>query len=265
MPRRLTLLMLLLVTLASPSLAEAAPQRPVLTEGHIDMGPRLVDGRWLIQVRDETVSPPVWHGLDDVVLRVDDAARTTVPDGSPFAFLGPPGSDTWLLPQAQQPGLLWPGWNTQDPGVTSSIKGSVTWTLHGVQGPGRFSLFVTGAFGEPTVLFDTAEPFPQGIGVELDTHAHGTWAFSAPGIYLLDIEMSAQSDVGQPFSDRRTLRFSVGPGDPQLAFAGDPTGWHSLLLPLLLTVTLGGVIGVVLLVVVRRRPARTTCLEGGSR
>jgi surface-anchored protein len=93
----------------------------------------------------------------------------------------------------------------------------MTWTLHGVEGPGHFVLFSNGEFGTPEVMFDSAEPFPQEAGVDADTHVHGNWAFSRAGAYVLDISMSATTRDGEPVSDRRTLRFLAGDGDAAAA------------------------------------------------
>lgn len=197
--------------------------RTVLDEGHVDLGPRFVDGAWTLQLRDDTVRPSVWRPLSDVVLQVAEAARTTVPADERFAFLGATGASLWVLPQAQQPGMLWPGWNTQDPRVATTVNREATWTLHGLTGPGHFVLFLNGNFGEPQVVFDGAKPMPQRTGVEVNTHVHGNWVFTAPGSYLLDVEMSGTTTDGREVSDRDTLRVFVGAGDATAAFATNPT------------------------------------------
>ncbi|WP_192809654.1 TIGR03773 family transporter-associated surface protein [Actinomadura rudentiformis] len=193
--------------------------RTVIADGHVDIGPRFLDGKWTVQVRDDTVRPPVWRNVEDVVLHTVDAAKVKVPEGSQFSFLGKPGTEVWVLPQVQQQGVLWPGWNTQDPQVASTINREVTWSLRGVTGPGRFALFVNGDFGAPKVLFDGSRPYPQQMGIDLNTHAHGNWVFSAPGTYLLDIDISGRTLDGRQVNDRRLLRIFVGAGSPDAAFS----------------------------------------------
>ncbi|WP_245795794.1 TIGR03773 family transporter-associated surface protein [Actinacidiphila alni] len=227
-PRRTTAAALLLAlcvvgTGALPARAEGpvptATGRTVISDGHIDMGPRLDHGRWIIGIRDDSGPSPVWRDPDDTVLQAVDAAAVTVPADKRFSFLGRAGNQVWLLPQVQQQGVLWPGWNSQDPSIVHTVDREVTWKLESVRGPGRFLLFVNESFGTPTILFDTARRLPQETGIDINSHVHGNWAFSAPGTYLLGIRMSARSLSGTAYDTRATLRLSVGPQDPRLAFA----------------------------------------------
>jgi manganese/iron transport system permease protein len=211
--------------LAAPAQVSApAGTRVVIDDGHVDMGPRFVDGSWRVQLRDDTGSPVVWRDLADVVLHAGGAARIQVPPGDAYAFLGSPGSTVYVLPQVQQAGLVWPGWNTQDPSVVEAVPGSVTWRLRGVDGPGRFLLYLTGTFGQSEILFDTGAGLPQDLAIARNVHAHGNWAFTEPGIYRLTVEMAATTADGAPLSDTRVLTIVVGDEiDPATAFTPDPT------------------------------------------
>jgi len=232
-------------------------RRAVVGAGHVDLGPRFVDGSFRVQVRDDTVEPSVWRELDDVVLQVKAAARVTVPDEPRFAFLGPAGSALWLLPQVQDEGLLWPGWHSHDPEVARRVRRELTWRLHRVEGPGTFVLFSTDGFGAPSVIFDTAKPMPQETAIEVDAHVHGNWGFSAPGTYLLDIEMRALLTDGRQVSDRGTLRFFVGDRGAERAFSAElpDTDAGASSVPLLVAGALPALLA--LAVVVRRvRTAR---------
>jgi putative ABC transporter-associated repeat protein len=181
-----------------------------IADGHVDMGPRFADGRWSIQIRDDTASPVTWRNLSDVVLQAADTAKVTIPEDKTYSFLGKPGDPVWLLPQVQKPGILWPGWNTQDPEVVTTVNREVTWKLTGVDGPGRFTLFLNGEFGAPQMIFDSTKPFPQETGIEVNTHVHGNWAFSAPGTYALTVAMTGTTKAGTPLSAGGTLRIQVG-------------------------------------------------------
>lgn len=203
----------------SEAAAETGTGRTVVSDGHVDIGPRFDGGTWTVQIRDDTVEPPTWRHTDDVVMQVTDAARVEVPAGEEFSFLGEPGGRVWLLPQAQQDGVLWPGWNSQEPDIAARVQREVTWELTGVEGPGDFLLFLNGSFGAPQILFDGRKPLPQETGIEVNTHVHGNWAFTEPGTYLIDVRMSATTEDGTEHGDSRTLRFSVGPQNPDEAFA----------------------------------------------
>ncbi|WP_033340612.1 TIGR03773 family transporter-associated surface protein [Catenuloplanes japonicus] len=198
----------------------------VISDGHVDLGPQLEGGAWRIRLKDDAASPPAWLELSDVVLKVTDRARIPVPAGDGYAFLGAAGSQVHLLPQTQQSGIVWPGWNTQHASVTAGIRGDVTWSLTGVDGPGAFALFLTSSFGTPQVLFDS-RTLPQKLSIPLNTHAHGNWAFTEPGLYRLTVTMSATTTSGAPVTDTRTLTFAVGDAtDPAPGFTpgGGPSG-----------------------------------------
>lgn len=201
-----------------------ASGRKVFADGHVDMGPQLTGNTWRIRIRDDTGSPPVWRELSDVVLHAVDKAKIKVPSGADYAFLGPAGSDVWLLPQAQQSGIVWPGWNTQDPSVVGGTRGNVTWRLTTVDGPGEFKLFLTGSFGKPDVLFDSAKNLPQQMSIPPNTHAHGNWAFTKSGVYRLGVQMTATTTAGKSVTDTRTLNVAVGPVDPNTAFGSGSSG-----------------------------------------
>lgn len=195
----------------------------VISDGHVDIGPRFVDGKWRIQLRDDTTDPPKWRELSEVVLRAGDSSIIEVPSDNRFSFLGVPGSKVWLFPQVQQSGVVWPGWNTQDPQVSAEVKREMTWTLHGVRGPGGMFLFLNGAFGEPLPVFDSGKAMPQRSTIETNTHAHGNWVFTEKGTYQLDIEMSATLNDGTSVSDRRTLTVLAGDASlPQMTVTPSP-------------------------------------------
>jgi surface-anchored protein len=213
--------------IAARAAATPATGRKVFADGHVDMGPQLDGNAWRIRIRDDTGSPPVWRELSDVVLHAVDKAKIKVPSGSHYAFLGPAGSDVWLLPQAQRPGIVWPGWNTQDPSVVGGTRGDVTWRLTKVDGPGQVKLFLTGSFGKPDVLFDSAKALPQQMGIPPNTHAHGNWAFTKPGVYHLGVRMTGTTKAGKSLTDTRTLNVAVGPVDPNTAFGNGSSGGGS--------------------------------------
>ncbi len=183
-----------------------------ISAGHIDIGPRFVDGEWTLMGRDDTVIPSVWRSLDETALRVSDAAVLEVPDDPNYAFLGvDPGSPVHVIPQIEKADVVWLGWNTQEPEVMERIDRGATLTLRNVEGPGELTMFVqSGNLGVPEVLWDSTEQGPQPMFVEVNTHAHANWVFSEPGVYLVELEFAADLVDGTQASDTRALRLAVG-------------------------------------------------------
>ncbi|MBT0774034.1 TIGR03773 family transporter-associated surface protein [Kineosporia sp. J2-2] len=194
---------------AATAAATAATDRVVISDGHVDMGPRIVDGTWRVQLRDDTQSPSVWRDIDSVVLHGSEATRITVPSGDAYSFLGETGSEVYVFPQTQRAGVVWPGWNTQDPSVVDGVTGDITWTVQSVDGPGDFHLFLSDSFGNPSLIFDGGKPYPQSTRIDPNTHVHGSWAFSKAGVYQVHMQMSATSTQGQALTDSQTLYLAV--------------------------------------------------------
>jgi surface-anchored protein len=193
----------------------------VLADGHVDYAARLVDGRLRSLIKDGTGASPVWREPAAVTFAVADAARTTVPASTPF--LGRPGDTVWVLPQVQRTGVLWAGWNTEELG-SAQVDGPVAWRLDSVSGPGHVTLFQTGVFGEPDVLFSSADGLPDSRSVPLGTHAHGNWVFTREGAYRLTFTMSARLTGGATSQDTQTLAVQVGAATtPEPATTPTPT------------------------------------------
>lgn len=189
----------------------------VLETGHVDMGPRFVDGSWRLLVHDDAArtdpsAASVWRTPERTVLRVVDAAVQQVPDDPAYAFVGAePGADVWVVPQTQDPDVVWLGWNTQDPEVMASVDRGVTLGLRGVQGPGTMTVYLqSGTFGAPQVLWDSRAAGPQDVWVDVNTHTHASWVFTAPGVYLVQVEVAADLLDGSRATDTQVLRVAVG-------------------------------------------------------
>jgi putative ABC transporter-associated repeat protein len=189
-----------------------ATGRAVLETGHVDIGPRLRDGKWTIQIHDDHAVPSVWREPADTVLRVRDTARQPVPDDPAYAFLSEqPGTEVHVVPQTEKQGVVWIGWNTQDPGVLGAISRGITMTLRGVQGPGNVTVFLqSGNLGAPQVLWSSAKPLPQPLWVETNTHTHANWVFGRPGNYQLAVDINADLADGSTATASTVLRLAVG-------------------------------------------------------
>ncbi|MEV3936661.1 TIGR03773 family transporter-associated surface protein [Glycomyces sp. NPDC049804] len=196
----------------------------IVNDGHVDIGPRFVDGTWTAQLRDDRASESVWRELDDVVLQIPDTALFPIPEGD-FGFLGETGQEIYMLPQVQSSGIVWPGWNTQDKSVIDGVPGAVDWKLTKVDGPGNFTIFLTGTFGGAEILFNSAEALPQTVSIPRNTHAHGNWTFSEPGVYRLTVEFTATTGDGETVTDTKDIQLAVGAAaDPNEACSGGGSG-----------------------------------------
>jgi putative ABC transporter-associated repeat protein len=234
----------------------------------VDYAARLTGGRLVSQVKDGTVAGRTsWRDPSDVVFHLKAAARTTVPQ-SGFDFIGPAGSAIWQIPQTQQSGLLWLGWNTEGIPAAQLTGGSLTWSLEKVEGPGRLVVFLFDTFGQPRVVFNSGDGLPDRYPVPVGTHAHGNLAFTKEGAYKLTFTHRATLANGRQVSDTAVVTFAVGNTDPRplaqrtsstaLTFTGDScdgrlalTGF-SLLGPLVLGTGLL-VVGALAVAVTRRR------------
>ena len=80
-----------------------------------------------------------------------------------------------------------------------------------VSGPGRAWMFLqNGTFGKPLPLMDSQTGAPQDVWVDVNTHVHANWVFSAPGTYLARLTFSADTLDGRHVSATTVLRFAVG-------------------------------------------------------
>ena len=264
----------------------------VLSVGHIDMGPRFVDGEWSMLIhddaaRDDPSASSAWRYADETVLHVTDAALRTVPDDAQYGFVGAdPGADIWIVPQTQDPDVVWLGWNTQDPAVMASVSRGVTLSLLEVQGPGTMTVYLqSGTFGEPDVLWDSRVPEAQRIWVDVNTHTHANWTFTEPGVYL--VQMRAEADLidGSSVGSTEVLRILVGDETPTAdAFTAEWSGsiepevsdaapaegedsepaWLVTLLLVAIALVAGALIVAVVVLTVRGRRIRRSALDGAT-
>jgi surface-anchored protein len=213
---------------SSQSVAEG---QATLSAGHIDIGPRIIDGNFTLLIHDDVAKADpagqsVWREPDQTVIQVTDAAVLPVPDDPAYAFLGvPAGEPVSVIPQTQNSDVVWVGWNTQDPDVMDTIDRGVTLSLTDVEGPGDLIVYLqSGTFGDPEVLWDSRVIEEQRVWVDVNTHTHANWVFTEPGVYLAQFQVAADLIDGNTVSDTQSLRFTVGEStDVEDAFAAETT------------------------------------------
>lgn len=190
--------------------------RTRISHGHLDIQATLKDRQLSVGLRDDsgiidadsTVRP-----LDSVVWTVSENARRVRTErmaDEKLNFMGPVGTAFYGLPQTQQSGLPWPGYNTQDIDY-SQLRGPVR--LHVVpkvmpEGA-RFGMFTESLNGADVLLDSTTGKTT--IDIDYATHAHANWVFSEPGQYMFDVHYSATlADGTEVSSPVQQLAVAVG-------------------------------------------------------
>jgi surface-anchored protein len=174
---------------ALPAAAQIGPGTPRLTTEHVDIAIGFSGGTWDLHLHDEDNNLEIEP--DEAVLFAGPAALRSRPAGSQFDFLGvPAGSNIWVLPQGQNPLLLFLGIAGEEiaPGIFQNNQ--VTLSLVAVNGPGQFSVWQTDAFGDPVVRMATANGITAGdsLPVAVGGHDHYNFGFTARGLYEVQFE-----------------------------------------------------------------------------
>jgi surface-anchored protein len=198
-----------LVATAAP--AQASSQ-VVISQGHVDVvGVAYEDGELNLHIHDESVDPGVEREPHEVKFAVLPEAETTVPADPAYGFLGAAGDPVWILPQVQNPDLIWPGFGTEEiePGVFQGDSVKVTFAF--VAGPGEVAIYTENAFGLPdSVLVDSGDGLPDTVTLPAGDHLHANWAFDAPGHYWVVVAASGElAATGQTVADAGLYHFQV--------------------------------------------------------
>ncbi|MFV0434991.1 MAG: choice-of-anchor M domain-containing protein [Leucobacter sp.] len=212
---------------------ETSSGAKILNLGHVDVASLVSGGKLDTKIKDTseegwrhaTEHGASWHEPEDVVFQLLPGSRSKVAERQELGFLGEPGSSIWRVNETQDFELLWPGWSTEhiDRGVASD---GVEWRLMGAKGPGDFFLYQSSTGSEPIdVLFNTADGVDgaDAFTIPERTHAHGSWVFTAEGVYCLAFERSATIG-GAAVSDEFTLAVAVGETDPTKVDPDDCAG-----------------------------------------
>jgi surface-anchored protein len=199
-----------------------------LTVGHVDgFEVNFANGQWQMGTweRDTDTHYDVNTQGDSPVLFVGlPGSRTTQPAGDQWSFLGAgAGNTVWILPQFQDPTLLYLGTNDEgtdpndllsymatDPRLPQDV--AVPWIQVSVVGfqalgntHGDLSLFSTDSFGNATVWVDTADTPPTNpseLWLIAGGHVHYNWGFTQRGYYALTVQASAFLPDGTPTSSQ---------------------------------------------------------------
>ncbi len=166
-----------------------------LTSGHADVGIGY-EGAFNLHVHDETTDTE--YAPNDAILVVGNQGLQLSPGGA-FSFLGPAGTPVWVLPNEQNPELLFLGLGAEEL-LPADWNGDITLSLKSVTGPGNFCLWDVNAFGVPSVKMNSADGIQPGDSVSAvpGSHGHYNWGFSAPGAYSVSFEASGLNVLDGP-------------------------------------------------------------------
>jgi len=202
----------LTVSLASLGLVHAA-DRVRLTVEHVDLRvvyqPEDATNKLALVVRDDDHAAT--YLSNQVALVVAESARLELPGDIPP--LGSAGEPLWILPQTQDPALLYLGLSTE--GVSPAVfPDGVALYLRAVQGPGHAFAWQAG-LGGLEVRFNSRDGCDDSdrIAMPAGSHAHWNFGFTSNGVYELVFEVQGRRAGVETndFSLLTPIRFEVEP------------------------------------------------------
>jgi surface-anchored protein len=161
----------------------------VLSVGHVDIGLAVENGEFEPHVHDEENDAE--YAPDEAILTALPGTATTVPSDSAYSFLGAPGATTYVLPQTQDPALLWLGIGAEEIEAGVLVDDQFDMSITAVDGPGTFAMYTVDGLGVPTVLVDSTDGLPDTLaGLASGIHTHVNYAFSEPGTYEVSLRFT---------------------------------------------------------------------------
>jgi len=125
----------------------------------------------------------------NAILEIPTAARIELPDG--FEVLGPVGSPLWILPQSQDPQLMYLGFSAEGiPAGTFDPRFTVN--LVRVEGPGDFFAWQFDTFANLVMAMNSRDGVSNDDSFQQLTggHQHFNWGFNAPGVHEVVLKVS---------------------------------------------------------------------------
>jgi surface-anchored protein len=189
------------------------PGRVVLTNEHVDLRITYTPGAsnelgLVVRNSDLGQSLPA----DGVALVALEAARLELPPG--FEVFGNAGDLLWILPQSQDPALLYMGFSAE--GLPTGVfEPRFDIRLVQLDGPGHFYVWQADSFGGIDVRMNSRD----GLGPDdrvrplLGGHDHFNWGFTTNGLYTATFRVSARrvSSTNELVSPDIPVLFAVLP------------------------------------------------------
>lgn len=188
--------------------------RVSLNNQHVDLRlvyqPSAESNQLALVIRDGDTGTT--YNATNVVLTVPDNAKVLLPPG--FDVFGNEGDPLWILPQSQDPALLYMGFSAE--GIPSvSFNDPAAISLTSIQGPGHFFLWQFDGLSGMRLAMNSRD----GLSPEDSTrpitgsHEHFNWGFTTNGIYQVTFQASARrpGDTNDITSIPTTFVFAVEP------------------------------------------------------
>ncbi len=155
------------------------------------------------------------HGINlrtnEVILVAAESSHIRLPAGTPF---GSEGEAIWILPQSQDPNLLYLGFSAERIPFGVFAR-PFNFRLKSVEGPGQFFTWQAAEFGELNVKMNTRDGVNDADKTTpiIGSHEHFNWGFTASGVYRVTFQVDGQR-VGEStnlVSEPSTFIFHVLP------------------------------------------------------
>lgn len=130
------------------------------------------------------------YSTNEVVLVVGESARITLPAGTPF---GEEGEPIWVLPQSQDPSLLYLGFSAERIPLGIFTR-PFNVRLMSVEGPGHFFAWQAGGFGGLNVKMNSRDGVTEADRTTpiVGSHEHFNWGFTTNGIHRVTFQVDGQ-------------------------------------------------------------------------
>ena len=199
--------------------------RIAFTRQHIDI--RTVfqanaDAPITVQIRDGDRG--INYPATNTVLVVSEQAKLAIPAG--FETFGPEGSPLWVLPQSQDPVLLYLGFSAE--GFPRDLfDGRLRLNLKEVRGPGSVFLWQADSVGGVALRINSKDGLDADDRIEplINGHDHYNLGFTTAGLYELVFQPSARPLGSENFllGESVPVLFAV---EPLPVVPPPPPLWH---------------------------------------
>lgn len=151
---------------------------------------------------------------NQVIFVAKTQAMLTLPAGTPFGNAGQP---FWILPQSQNPALLYLGVNAER--IPAGVfNGNLSIQLKRLDGPGYFMAWQAVGPGQYNIRINTRDGISTNDAFMplTGSHEHFNWGFSTTGVYAVTFQVSGQriGETTNIFNPESTYLFHIQPLPP---------------------------------------------------